>query len=286
MTGTVLWASHLVKDLGGQRPGWGFSESPLIDGDRLIVTPGGSQGTVAVLDKLTGLLIWRSKAVVDKAHYSSAILADVDGVRQVIQFTGGTGSKRSEDRTPSRVIGLDAANGDLLWDYDKPGNPTASVCTPIYHDGHVFGSSAYGTGGGLVRLTRAGSTFSAEEVYFERAMANHHGGIVLVDGYLYGFGSNSLICLNFATGETAWQNRSVSKGSICYADGHLYCHGEKNQVALVEADPKAYVEKGRFELERLEYPTWTHPVVCNGRLYLRDMDVLTCYDVRSQSSKH
>ncbi len=295
-TGSVVWSKHLTKDFGGSRPGWGFSESPLVDGDKLIVTPGGSDGCVVALDKRNGNLIWRSKEAQDKAHYCSAIAIESHGVRQILQFTGGSGKKgggrrnntekaepvADENAIPPRVISLDAETGHLLWSYEKAANDTANVATPIFQGDKVFSSSAYGVGGGLVKLAKNNAGFTAEEVFFDKKMANHHGGIVLVDGYLYGFGSGGLICMNFETGEIAWQDRSVSKGSIVYADGLLYCYGEKNEMALVEANSKEYVEKGRFEVPAGEQPTWAHPVVANGRLYLRDMQHLTCYDVKAK----
>ena len=272
-TGNEVWSLHLVDDLGGARPGWGFSESPLVDGDQLIVTPGGREGTLAALDKRTGQVIWRSTDVTDRAHYSSPIVADVHGVRQYIQFTA------------RRVVGIEAATGRLLWDYSGSANRTANVCTPICQGPYVFTSSAYGTGGGLVKLTRDGDRWNAEEVYFERAMANHHGGIVLVDGKMYGFGSGGLICMDFLSGEILWRNRSVGKGSLCHADGHLYCLSERNRMALVEANPDRYVEKGRFELPDSGRPSWAHPVVAGGRLYIRDQNSLTAYNIRSRTAR-
>ncbi|MEQ1827327.1 MAG: PQQ-binding-like beta-propeller repeat protein [Pirellula sp.] len=295
-SGSVVWSKHLVKDFGGSRPGWGFSESPLVDGEKLIVTPGGLEGCVVTLNKQNGDVIWRSKDAPDFAHYSSAIVFESNGVRQVLQFTGGSGGrggrrrnnsepvepKTSENVVPPRIISLDSQTGRLLWSYDKSANGTANVATPIFHKDKVFSSSAYGTGGGLVKLAKNSQGFTSEQVYFETKMANHHGGIVLVDGYLYGFGSGGLICMNFETGEIAWQARSVSKGSIFYADGFLYCYGEKNEMALVAANPKEYIEKGRFEVPSGDQPTWAHPVVANGRMYLRDMQRLTCYDVKAK----
>lgn len=280
-TGEVVWSKHLVRDFGGGRPGWGYSESPLVDGDHLIVTPGGSQGCVVALNKKTGELVWASTGVTDKAHYCSATVAESHGVRQIITFTGGSGSKRSPGAKP-RVVGLAADTGELLWSYDKSANRTANVSTPLFANDLVFSASAYGTGGGLARITKDDDAFSATEVYFERSMQNHHGGIVLVDGHMYGFGSGGLLCMNFESGEITWRNRSVRKGSLCFADGHLYCYGEKNEVALVEANPKEYVEKGRFEVEKFDFPTWAHPVVANGKLYLRDMNRLTCYNVAAE----
>jgi len=269
-TGKTIWTKHLVQDFGGRVPGWGYSESPLIDGNQLIVTPGGQQGAIIALDKNTGNAIWSSEDVKDRAHYSSAIAMDFGGVHQIVQFTN------------SRLVGLDASNGKLLWDYANSANKTANVCTPIFADGYVFSSSAYGTGGGLVQLVKQGDAFEAREIYFNKSMANHHGGIVLYDGYMYGFGSGGLICMNFKTGEIAWRNRSVSKGSLCLVNGYLYCLGERNQMALVKADPKEYTELGRFSLDKSGFPTWAHPVVANGRLYLRDQNMLTSYNIATK----
>ena len=277
-SGEVVWSKHLIKDFGGGRPGWGYSESPLVDGENLIVTPGGSHGSVVALNKKTGETIWASADVTDKAHYCSAVVVESHGVRQIITFTGGSGNKRKPG-DPPRIIGLAADSGELLWSYEKSANRTANVSTPLFANDRVFSASAYGTGGGLARISKDGNVFSAESVYFEQKMQNHHGGMVLIDGYIYGTGSNSLICMNFETGEIAWQARAAGKGSIAYADGHLYCYGEKNIVALVEANPKEYVEKGRFTVDKKNFPTWAHPVVANGKLYLRDMSTLTCYSV-------
>ena len=277
-TGEVVWSKHLVKDFGGGRPGWGYSESPLVDGENLIVTPGGNNGSVVALNKKPGETVWASTDVTDKAHYCSAAAVESHGVRQIITFTGGSGNKRNPG-APPRIIGLAADSGELLWSYEKSANRTANVSTPLFANDRVFSASAYGTGGGLSKITKDGDGFSAEPVYFEKKMQNHHGGMILIDGYIYGTGSNSLICMNFETGEIAWQARAAGKGSIAYADGHLYCYGEKNVVALVEVNPNEYVEKGKFEVAKKNFPTWAHPVVANGNLYLRDMNTLTCYSI-------
>ena len=269
-SGEVVWSVHLVEDFGGKRPGWGFSESPLVDGEKLIVTPGGKDGAIAALNKLTGEVIWRSTDVTDPAHYCSAVAADIEGVHQFIQFTR------------NRLVSVDAKDGGLLWDYAESANGTANVATPIVKGNHVFSSSGYGTGGGLVKVTKNGDEFTAEEVYFQKPMANHHGGIVLVGDHMYGFGSGGLICMEFLTGEIAWRDRSVNKGSLCYADGQLYCFGERNKMALASANPNEYEEHGRFDTPDSGKSTWAHPVVANGRLYLRDQDTLTVYEVKTK----
>lgn len=268
VSGETVWHINLVRDLGGGRPGWGYCESPLVVNDWLIVTPGGNQGTIVALDKATGDVVWRSEDVKEGAHYSSAMFTEVAGVPQIVQFARNS------------VFGI-TLDGKLLWNYSGANNGTANVATPIIAGDHVLASSSYGVGGGLVKVTRDGNSQSAEEVYFEKKLANHHGGLVKVDDHVYGFGGNSLICIEFLTGDIAWQARSVTKGSLTYADGHLYCLGEKNQVALVEANPEKYVEKGRFTIPRSGRPSWAHPVVANGRFYIRDQASLTSYNVRA-----
>ncbi|HVE41617.1 MAG TPA: PQQ-binding-like beta-propeller repeat protein [Planctomycetota bacterium] len=266
-TGKTVWHVNLVSDLGGGVPGWGYSESPLILGDWVVVTPGGKKGTLAALDKKTGKVVWRSEGDTEGAHYSSPVIAELGGVRQIVQMASKS------------VFGVRADNGGHLWAYSHANNGTANICTPVPWKDHVFASSAYGTGGGLVRIATDGA--GAEEVYFEKKMANHHGGIVRVDDHLYGFGESGLICMNFLTGKIAWAARSVSKGSLVYADGMLYCLGEGHQMALVEATPKEYREHGRFKIDNLGRPSWAHPVVAGGRLYLRNQERLAAYDVKA-----
>jgi outer membrane protein assembly factor BamB len=266
-SGRTVWHVNLVSDLGGGVPGWGYSESPLVLGDWVIVTPGGKKGTLAALDKKTGKVVWRSDGDTEGAHYSSPVLAELGGVRQIVQM-----ASRS-------VFGVRADNGGHLWTYTHANNGTANVCTPIPWKDHVFASSAYGTGGGLVHIATDGA--GAEEVYFEKKMANHHGGIVRLEEHLYGFGESGLICMNFLTGKIAWVARSVGKGSLVYADGMLYCLGEGHQMALVEANPKEYREHGRFKIDNLGRPSWAHPVVAGGRLFIRNQERLAAYDVKA-----
>ncbi len=269
-TGQTLWHVNLSADFQGGRPNWGYSESPLIEGDLLIATPGGKQGTVVALDKETGQAVWRSEGITESAHYASPVVANILGVRQVVQFAR------------ENVFGISLEDGRLLWKYGNANNGTANCATPIVDGNHVFASSAYGTGGGLTRIATAGGKLTATEVYFDQKMANHHGGIVKVGEYMYGFGSGGLICMNFLTGEVAWRDRSVGKGSLVVADGMLYLLGERNEVALAQATPTAYLETGRFKIPSHGRPTWAHPVVADGRFYIRDQGSLTSYDVRGQ----
>jgi len=215
----------------------------------------------------TGKTIWAAKELSDEAGYASAIVADVQGVRTVMTFTAEAG------------IGVRATDGKLMWRHRPVANNTANIATPVFFDNKVFYSSGYGTGGALLGLRAQGGTVQAQEIYFTRDMQNHHGGVVLVNGYLYGFDNSILICLEFATGKQMWQHRSVGKGSVSYADGHLYLFSENRVVGLAEATPMGYREKGRFTIAEQNWQSWAHPVVSGGRLYLRDQGILAAYDI-------
>jgi outer membrane protein assembly factor BamB len=268
--GTAVWQRNILKDFGGRQLRWLISESPLVDGDALIVSPGGSGAGMVKLDKMTGKTLWTSKELSDTAGYSSPIVADVQGVRTYMTFTADAG------------VGVRAADGKLMWRYDKAANRVANIATPIFFDNKVFYTSAYDTGGGLLSLTAQNGIVSAQEVYFTRQMKNHHGGVVLVNGYLYGYDDSILTCLEFATGKRMWRDRSVGKGSVAFADGNLYLQSENNVVGLAEATPSAYVEKGRFEIPDKGLPSWAHPVISGGRLYVRNQDYVAAYDIKQK----
>lgn len=267
-TGKTIWYASLSQDFGGRTPGWGYSESPLITGNLVIVTPGGQQGTIVALDKMSGSKIWQSANVTEGAHYSTPVLATIGGVKQLVQFGNQS------------VFGVALDDGRLLWSYKAPANGTANCCSPIVDGDHVFASSAYGTGGGLVKITTSGDSQQAEEVYFEKRLQCHHGGIVKIGDYMYSCGDGPLTCVNFLTGKIEWQSRSVGKGSLVAADGMLYILSEGHRVALAEATPEEYREHGMFEIQSHGRPSWAHPVVAGGILYLRDQDSLTAYDIK------
>ncbi len=270
--GQVLWQKSLVGDLGGVLQDWGFTESPLIVGDRLFCTPGGSRGTMAALNKLTGEVLWRTANLTDHAQYASPILIERNGRPQVVQLV------------MQKFFGVDPANGKVIWLADFPGK-VAVIPTPIYHDGIVYVTAGYAVGCKAVRL---GDGPTPETVYENKVMKNHHGGVVRVGDHLYGYSDGpGWVCQNFQTGAEVWANKSLGKGAVHFADGMLYCLDEQSgEVALVEASPSGWNEKGRFTLEpqsTLRHPQgriWPHPVVVNGRLYLRDQELLHCYDVK------
>lgn len=267
--GSAVWQRNILRDFGGPQLRWLISESPLVDGPHLIVSPGGPGAGMVKLDKMTGKTVWTSKDLSDSAGYASVIAADVQGVRTYMTFTAAAG------------VGVRASDGKLMFRYPRAANRTANIATPIFSNNKVFFTSAYGTGGGLLDLTVQNGEVAANEVYFTLNMKNHHGGVVLVDGYLYGFNDSILTCLDFATGNVMWRDRSVGKGSVSFADGHLYVQGENNVVGLVEATSSGYREKGRFDIPDKGLPSWAHPVVSDGRLYVRNQDTLLVYNVKA-----
>jgi len=264
-SGKIVWTKNVLREFGGSNIQWGISESPLVMGNKVLVNAGGRNASIVALNKENGAVIWKSQS--DEAGYSSAIPLQVNGGTQVVFFTA------------QRALGLDVNDGRLLWEYGKPANNVANVATPIVRGNRVFISSDYGTGGGVVEIKADGR---AQEIYFTKDMRNHHSSSVLVGDYLYGFSSSILTAMKFDTGEIAWRDRSVGKGSLVYADGNLYCFSENGVVGLVEATPTGYHEKGRFRIQQGELPTWTHPVVAGGRLYLRDQDTIYAFDVKQK----
>jgi outer membrane protein assembly factor BamB len=267
-SGKLIWTRDFEKDFGGvMMSQWGFSESPLVDGEHLICTPGGKKGTVAALNKRTGDLVWQSRELTDAASYSSLVTAEIGGERQYIVLTGES------------VAGIAPKDGRVLWRAERPGK-TAVVPTPIVRGNQVWVTSGYNVGCNLFEVSR-GSAFKVEQVYAERRVANHHGGAVLVGDHIYTTSGPTLNCVELATGKVVWRERSIGEGSIAYADGHLYLRSQNGPVALIEANPKEYIEKGRFDQpDRSDEKSWAHPVIAGGRLYLRDMDALFCYDVK------
>ncbi len=272
--GRVRWQTTM-QELGGSIPHWGYSESVLVDGERLICTPGGEQGALAALNKQTGEVLWHSQDFTDGAQYASIIAADHDGVRQYIQLT------------MQSLVGIHAENGQLLWKSDWAGQ-TAVIPTPIFHDGSVYITSGYGVGCKRVRL---GPGHRVEEVYANKVMKNHHGGVVLVDGHVYGYSDGvGWLCQDFASGKKVWnEKKALGKGAVTCVNGRLYCLDESDgSVVLAEASPAGWREHGRFVLEpqtELRKPAgriWTHPVVVGGRLYLRDQELLFCFDVAAR----
>jgi outer membrane protein assembly factor BamB len=267
-SGKVFWTQNLLQKYGGSNINWGLSESPLVLSDRIIVTPGGRGASIVALRKTDGSLIWKSQS--DEPGYSSALLHPIGSIQQAVVFTA------------ERALGIDVNDGRVLWSYNRVANRTANIATPIARGSHVFLSSDYGTGAALLALTPDGTGIKASEVYFTNEMRNHHASSVLVGDYLYGFSSSILTAMHFETGKVAWRDRSVGKGSLVFADDRLYLFSENGVVGLAEANPQKYVEHGRFQLRTGNLPTWSHPVVSGGKLFIRDQDTLYAYDVAAK----
>lgn len=289
--GKIRWKKNVRTEFGGKPGIWAYSESPLIDGDVLVCTPGGETATLLAVNKKTGEVIWKASVPAEKggggggggrgrmagntAAYASVIAATVGDIKQYIQFLGGG------------LVGVAAKDGRLLWRYNGVTGIT-NCATPLFHDGYVFVSAAGRgraptSGGALIQLVVNGKDVTVKEVYHIQELANHHGGVVRVGDAIYGTNNNALVCIDFKTGKTKWEDRSVGKGSIVAADGRLYVRSERGPVALVEATPSGYKEEGRFDQpDRSDKNSWPHPVVAGGRLYLRDQDVLLCYDVKGK----
>jgi outer membrane protein assembly factor BamB len=281
--GETVWARKFQSDWNGSlMSGWGFSESPLVDGERVICTPGGSQAMMVALDKMTGNEIWKAAVPYegergkDGAGYSSIVISNAGGIKQYVQMIG------------HGLIGVRAEDGKLLWGYDKVANPTANIPTPICTGDYVFASTGYGTGACLLRLTKFKDGIKPKEEYFLNAKTfqNHHGGMILDGDYVYAghqHGRGWPICVHLKTGKVRWGGdiRPAGEGSaaITAVNHQLIFRYQDGTLALIDADPKGYRLKGTFKPEYQERESWSHPVVSNGKLYLREQDKLMCYQL-------
>ena len=269
--GTEVWKVDVVKSLGGELQGWGYTESVLIDGDHVICTPGGQQGTMAALHKKTGAVVWQSSKLKGPAQYSSPIRIEVNGQPQYAQLL------------MNKVVGIAPKDGALLWETSFPGR-VAVIPTVLFHNNSVYATAGYGTGCQMIKLDGA----EPEVVYEEKSITNHHGGVIVVDGKIYGHSDKGgWTCQDFLTGKIEWQDESLGKGACTYAAGHLICVDENDgTVVLATAKPDKWQEISRFKLapqtsiRKKEGRIWSHPVVVNGRLYLRDQDLIFCYNVQ------
>jgi outer membrane protein assembly factor BamB len=289
--GTPLWQKDLVDTYGASMMkakgtyDWKFSESPLVDGDRVVVTPGTKDAALVALDKKTGKEIWRAKIPElgekgeDGAAYSSVVVSEAGGIKHYVQFVG------------RGLIGIDADDGRFLWGYNPIANGIANIATPLIDGNLVFASSGYGTGSALIELSASDGKMSAKERYFlgPEEMQNHHGGLILHGGDVYtGTGHNKglPISVDLATGENNWgpvRNDGQSSAAIAYADGRLYFRYQNGLMVLIEATPEAYREHGSFMIPDVKHPSWAHPVIADGKLYLREQDTLYCYDIKRPS---
>ena len=273
-SGKKLWQKSLVQDLGGKVPGWGYTEAVLIDNGKIICTPGGKEGTLAALDANSGKTIWRTTNFADGAQYSSPISITHRGQAQYVQLV------------MKNVVGVDPKNGSILWKSSWPGK-VAVIPTPIFSGGYVYITAGYGVGCKLIDI---GKNYPSD-VYENKVMKNHHGGVIKVGEHLYGYSDGvGWACQDFKTGELVWnEKKALGKGAIAYADKRFYCQGEGDgKVILIEASPNGWKTHGEFTINpqtKKRNPkgrVWTHPVICNGKLYLRDQEYILCYDLKKQ----
>ena len=285
-TGNKRFSINLEKDLGGKNPGWKYSESPLIDGNKLLCTPGGRNDAMAALDKKTGNVIWKCSMPdiggkgKDEAGYSSIVVTEASGIRQYVQLTN------------KGLIGVAAKDGKFLWGYSRIANNVANIPTPIVYGNYIFCSTAYGTGSALLELAATGDGIEAKEIYFLKAntLQNHHGGLVRVGDYIYGghgHGKGAPTCIEVMTGKVMWQADQPGGGSaaVLYADGNLYFRYEDDTMALIEANPEKYNLISKFKLPKqpgMDNPGWSHLVIVDGKLYVRHSDVLLVYDIKAK----
>lgn len=273
--GKLKW-KKTMKSLGGIIQKWGYTESVLVEGNLVLCTPGGKKGTMAALDKMTGKLVWQSADWQDNAQYASIVPAEIQGVKQYVQLT------------QTQFAGIAAEDGRVLWQADFMGGRVAVVPTPIVHDSHVYISAGYGAGSVQVKID---TDQTVSEVYSNKVMKNHHGGVIKVGNYLYGYSDAAgWVCQDWSTGEKMWgEKQELRKGAIGSADGKLYCLEEDSgTVVLIDASPDGWKEQGRFTLSpQTEQRSdrgkiWTHPVIANGKLYLRDQELFFCFDISSK----
>jgi len=279
--GKVQWSKNFVTDFGGGIPSWGYSESVLVDGENVICTPGGKGGMMA-LEKKTGKTVWTCKELTDGAGYSSIVIADIGGVKQYVQQTMKSG------------VGVRAKDGKLLWQVGDIKRATAVIPTPVVQDGYVFYTSGYGAGCECFKLEKDGEDGTkATKIYSNKTLQNHHGGVLAIGDYVYGHSdSGGWMCFPFKTGEDpAWKNNGVGKGSVIAAEGYLYCYSESSgTLARVKATEKAYEESGKFTIPEKSKlrpgsgKVWAHPVISNGKLYVRDYEKLFVYDLQNPAS--
>jgi len=270
-SGKAVWSLNILKKFNGRNITWALAESPLVDGQKLVVCPGGPQSAMVALDKTTGKTIWVCKGAGDKPGYASPIVVDYQGLRQYVTLTSRA------------AIGVHAKTGEMLWRFPHKTSYDANIPTPVFSDGYLFICSGYGSGGELLKLNVEGQKCSVEQVWKTKALDNHHGGVLLVGGHLYGSSHRGKwICLDFKTGDVKYSASGVGKGSVTYADGMLYTYSERGTVGLVRATPDGHDVISQFRVPPGgKGPNWPFPVVCGGRLYVRHGDLLFAYDIKA-----
>ncbi len=271
-TGQPIWSRNILQEFDAPNIGWALAESLVIDGDHLICCPGGPEASVVALDKGTGDTVWAAESTGEKTSHATPTLAECEGLPMILTMNA------------KALIGVSADEGELLFRHPHETEYDVNATTPIYHDGRIFITSGYGSGSEMLELTVDGRSASVEPVWTSKALDNHHGGVILLDGYIYGSShKGKWVCLDWETGDVAHSEPGVGKGSLTYADGMLYTYSENRKMGLVEATPKGHTVISQFEVPSGgKGKSWAHPVVCGGRLYLRHSDKLHAYDVQAK----
>lgn len=289
ITGRERWRLNLPKDLGGEvnpigggleEPtplGWGYAASPLVNDNQLIVVPGGKKGLLAALDKETGKLLWQSKEITDQASYASPVLCTMEAVKQVVQAVN------------SGIVGVNVKDGSRLWQYHRASAyDDVVIATPIVKDNHVLATVGFGQGCDLIKVTAKNGSFMAEKIISDKSLQSRDGGVALLGTHLYGYSEGrGWVCKEMLTGQELWtEKRKLGRGSVSASKDRLYCLSEEGTVVLAAASPDGWKEHGRFTLPEASSKrkpsggVWTHPVISNGCLYLRDQELLFCYSLK------
>jgi outer membrane protein assembly factor BamB len=268
---TQSWQINIREKFTAKTPQWEYADSPLVDGENLICTPGGANASIVALNKKTGETVWTSQGLSDRAAYASCAKMTVDKLPMIVTMTH------------SGLVGVNAKTGQFLWRNDRAANKYPICSSPVFSGNRIFGGN--GLAAGAVDLTVADGAVTAAEAWTTKDMLSRTGGFVLVDGYVYGSNSSSWACIDFKTGQKKWNEPGVGMGSLLYADGLLYTVGEtSHKVALVKASPEGFTVVSEFPLPQMpglgKDPLWAYPAIANGRLYIRFWDVLFCYDIR------
>ena len=273
--GDKIWELNILEEFEGENITWALSESLILDGNRLICCPFGKKASVVALEKKTGEVIWAAESTEDKAGYGTPVLVEDRGIRMILTMN------------QKAVVGVDADSGKLLFRHPHETKYDVNVLIPVFHEGQVYVSSGYGTGSQMLKLIVDGKAVSVEQVWETKNLDNHHGGVILLDGCIYGTDmKGKWVCLDWKTGEEKWSEKGIGKGSVTYADGLLYGFNEnenKRTVGLIKPNPEAYELVSEFQLpEGGKDKCWAHPVIIGGRLYLRHGDLLFAYDVKKK----
>ncbi len=266
-TGSRKWSVNTLKRFNGKNIKWGISESLLVEGNNVICTPGGPDASIVALNKNTGSTVWVSKGISELSAYCSPISITQGGKRIIITMLA------------NNIVGLNAKNGKLLWKHPHSNKWKAHAVTPIHHEGMIYCTSGYGFGGVMLKLNNSGT--SVQKVWTNKDLDCHHGGVVMVDGQIYGTSHRGAwVCLDWKNGTVKYKERGIGKGSCIYADGMLYGYSEKGTCGLIKTSSSGYDLRSSFKINQGSGEHWAHPVVAGGVMYIRHGNTLMAYKLK------